>query len=86
MASKTSRLPSFFGLECMECMVKFVKPFYAIKCIVGWLGSTMLRMCDGCKDVLDTDHDGSSVNMKWGDMGLRSPHFVLTEHTLVIEL
>ena len=21
----------------MECMVKVVKPFYAIKCIVGWL-------------------------------------------------
>ena len=30
----------------------------------------MLRVCDGCKDVLDTDQDGSSV-------GLRSPHFVL---------
>ena len=42
-------------------MVKVVKPFYAIKCIVGWLGYTMLRMCDGCKDVLDTDQDGSSV-------------------------
>ena len=27
----------------------------------GWLGYTMLRMCDGCKDVLDTDQDGSSV-------------------------
>ena len=40
----------------------------------------MLRMCDGCKDVLDTDQDGSqsSVSMKWGDnIGLRSPHFVL---------
>ena len=34
-------------------MVKVVKPFYAMKCIVGWLGYTMLRMCDGCKDVLD---------------------------------
>ena len=54
---------------------------YAIKCMVGWLGYTMLRMCDGCKDVLDTDEDGSSVS---NNMGLRSPHFVLTEHTLVI--
>ena len=25
------------------------------------LGYAMLRMCDGCKDVLDTDQDGSSV-------------------------
>ena len=34
-------------------------------------------------DELDTDQDGSSISMKWGDnMGLRSPHFVLTEHTL----
>ena len=41
----------------------------------------MLRMC---KDVLDTDQDGSTVSMKWSDnMELRSPHFVLTEHTLV---
>ena len=41
----------------------------------------MLRMCDG---VLDTDQDGSSISTKWGDnMGLRSSHFVLTEHTLV---
>ena len=59
------------------------KPFYAIKCMVGWLGYTMLRMCDGCKDVRDTDQDGSSVSTKWGNTGLRSPHFVLTEHTLV---
>ena len=47
----------------------------------------MLRMCDVCKDVLDTDQDGSSVSTKWGDnMELRLPHFVLTEHTLVIVL
>ena len=44
MVSKTTRFSSFFGLECMECMVKVVKPFYAIKCMVGWLGYTMLRM------------------------------------------
>ena len=45
----------------------------------------MLRMCDGCEDVLDTDQDRSFISTKWGDiMGLRSPHFVLTEHTLVI--
>ena len=31
------------------------KLFYAINCIMGWLGYTMLRM--GCKDVLDTDQD-----------------------------
>ena len=75
-------LPSFFGLKCM---VKVFKPFYARKCIVGWLGYTVLRMCRGCKDVLDTDQDESSVSTKWGDnMGLRSPHFVLTEHTLVL--
>ena len=37
----------------------------------------MLRMCDGCKDVLDTDQDGSSVSTKWSDnIGIRSPHFV----------
>ena len=61
-------------------MVKVVRPFYAIKCTVGWLGYTMLRMCDGCKDVLDIDQDGSSVSTKWGDnMGLHSPHFMPTE-------
>ena len=26
----------------------------------------MLRVCDGCKDVPDTDQDGTSVSMKWG--------------------
>ena len=26
----------------------------------------MLRTCDGCKDVLDTDQDGSSVSTTWG--------------------
>ena len=26
----------------------------------------MLKVCDGCKDVLDTDQDGSSVGAKWG--------------------
>ena len=42
----------------------------------------MLKVCDGCKDGLDTDKDGSSISTKC--MGLRSPHFVLTEHTLVL--
>ena len=46
----------------MEWMVKVVKPFYTIKCIVGWLGYTMLSMY-GCEDVLDTDQNGSST---WG--------------------
>ena len=64
-------------------MVKIVEPFYAMKCIVGWLGYAMLRMCDRCKDVLDTYQDGSSASTKWGNMGLRSPHFMLTEHTVV---
>ena len=41
----------------------------------------MLKVCDGCKDGLDTDKDGSSISTK---MGLRSPHFMLTEHTLVV--
>ena len=26
----------------------------------------MLKVCDGCKDGLDTDQDGSSVSTKWG--------------------
>ena len=26
------------------------------------LGYTMLRVCDGCKDVLDTDQNGLSVS------------------------
>ena len=35
-------------------------------------------------DVLDTYQDGSSVSTKWGtNMGLHSPHLMLTEHTLV---
>ena len=30
----------------MECMVKVVKPFYAITCIVGWLAGVMgVKMC-----------------------------------------
>ena len=42
----------------------------------------MLRMCEGCKDVLDTDQ---SISTKWGgNMGLPLAHFVLMEHTLVI--
>ena len=26
----------------------------------------MLKVCDGCKDGLDTDKDGSSISTKWG--------------------
>ena len=48
MASKTTIDFSFLGPgECMECMVKVVKPFYAIK-------YSRYILCNGCKDVLDT--------------------------------
>ena len=30
------------------------------------LGYTMLKVCDVCKDGLDTDKDGSSISTKWG--------------------
>ena len=29
----------------------------------------MLKVCDGCKDGLDTDQDGSSVSTKWAENG-----------------
>ena len=29
-------------------------------------GVARLKVCDGCKDGLDTDQDGSSVSTKWG--------------------
>ena len=32
----------------MGCMVKVVKPFYAIKFIVGWC---VLGGCNGCKEI-----------------------------------
>ena len=49
--------------------------------IVGGLLKMCLgtvHLCDECKDVLDT---GPLV--RYHEMGLRSPHFVLMEHTLV---
>ena len=64
MASKTTGLPIFF----LAWRV-YVKPFYAIKCIVGWLTGIYYMLgggggggggCNGCKDVLDTDQDGAS--------------------------
>ena len=39
------------GLKCMLC------------CLAIY---TMLKVCDGCKDGLDTDKDGSSISTKWG--------------------
>ena len=39
----------------------------AIKCIVGWLGYAMLRVCDGCKDGLDTGHPlARNEAITWG--------------------
>ena len=55
----------------MECMVKVVKPFYAIKCIVGWLaggggvgggGGGGGNGCAGYR----SRRGLWSVNMKWG--------------------
>ena len=53
----------------MECMVKVVKPFYAMKCIVGWLAGILCwgEGCNGCKMCYQ---DGASGPL----MGLRSPH------------
>ena len=37
----------------MGCMVKVVKPFYAIKFIVEWLAGIyyVLGVCNGCKEI-----------------------------------
>ena len=40
----------------------------------------MLRVCDRCKDVPDTDQDGASGLLACMKLG----HFVLIGHTLVI--
>ena len=45
----------------MECMVKVVKPFYAIKCIVGWLAGIYYVL--GVK--VCWIQDLCSVNIKW---------------------
>ena len=41
------------GLLPTKCMLKSSHPLQRI-------GVAMLRVCDGCKDVLDTDQDGAS--------------------------
>ena len=41
----------------------------------------MLRVCNGCKDVLVRDQDGASRPLAQNGASLTS--FVLTEHTLV---
>ena len=57
----------------MECMVKFVKPMYAIKCIVGWLAGIYSWEC-----VLSVKMCWIHVKMgplvRYHEMGLRSPH------------
>ena len=40
----------------IKCMLKSTHP---LEHRIG--DDTMLRVCDGCKDVLDTDQDGSSL-------------------------
>ena len=45
------------GLLGLKCMPKSIG--------VAWL-YYMLKVCDGCKDGLDTDKDGSSISTKWG--------------------
>ena len=69
----------------MECMVKVVKPFYAIKCIVGWLAGTYYMLGGGGGGGGRGGGGVMGVKMCWiqikmgplvrqHEMGLRLPH------------